>query len=197
MYEKILLPLDGSTLSESALPYARLLATALRVPVELLQAMDPDLLAVLGHPRYVEREPSLEAIVKERQLRYLTTVERLFPAPVRVSGAVEVGSAEELILATARTAPNTLVVMATHGHLRLYDARADSQRQLSPTSINWRKVTRAQMRRYAIKQDPGVWNALGKLKFVFPNSYTCTFMIPQRLSCLRNRNVCSATVVFA
>ena len=27
------------------------------------------------------------------------------------------------------------------------------------------------MRRYAIKQDPGVWNALGKLKFVFPNSY--------------------------
>jgi len=116
MYEKILLPLDGSTLSESALPYARLLATALQVPVELLQAMDPDLLAVLGHPRYVEREPSLEAIVKERQLRYLTTVERRFPAPVRVSGVVEVGSAEELILAKARTAPNTLIVMATHGH---------------------------------------------------------------------------------
>ena len=116
MYEKILLPLDGSTLSESALPYARLLATALQVPVELLQAMDPDLLAVLGHPRYVEREPSLEAIVKGRQLRYLTTVERRFPAPVRVSGAVEVGSAEEVILSKARTVPSTLIVMATHGH---------------------------------------------------------------------------------
>jgi murein L,D-transpeptidase YcbB/YkuD len=57
-------------------------------------------------------------------------------------------------------------------HMRLYDARAGSQRQLSPTSINWHKVTRAQMRRYAIKQDPGAWNALGKLKFVFPNSYS-------------------------
>ena len=33
------------------------------------------------------------------------------------------------------------------------------------------RSTRAQMRRYAIKQDPGAWNALGKLKFVFPNSY--------------------------
>ena len=56
-------------------------------------------------------------------------------------------------------------------HMRLYDARADSRRQLSPASINWRKVTRAQMQRYAIRQDPGAWNALGKLKFVFPNSY--------------------------
>ena len=100
MYEKILLPLDGSPLSESALPYARLLATALQVPVELLQAMDPDLLAVLGHPRYVEREPSLEEIVKDKNLRYLTKVERLFPAPVRVSCTGELGSAEELILAT-------------------------------------------------------------------------------------------------
>jgi nucleotide-binding universal stress UspA family protein len=98
------------------LPYARLLATALQVPVELLHAIDPDIIAVLGHPRYVEREPSLEAIVKERQLRYLTKVESLFPEPLRVSGAVELGSAEELILAKARTVPNTLVVMATHGH---------------------------------------------------------------------------------
>jgi murein L,D-transpeptidase YcbB/YkuD len=27
------------------------------------------------------------------------------------------------------------------------------------------------MQRYSIRQEPGAWNALGKLKFVFPNSY--------------------------
>ena len=116
MYKKILLPLDGSMLSESALPYVRFLATALQLPVELLHAIDPDLVAVLGNPRYVEREPSLEEIVKDKKLRYLTKVEHLFPAPLRVSCTVELGSAEELILAKARTAQNTLIVMATHGH---------------------------------------------------------------------------------
>jgi nucleotide-binding universal stress UspA family protein len=44
MYEKILLPLDGSTLSESAWPYAQFLARALQRPVELLHAIDPDII---------------------------------------------------------------------------------------------------------------------------------------------------------
>ena len=116
MYEKILLPLDGSPLSESALPYARFLATALQVPVELLHAIDPDIIAVHGHPRYVDDEKPLEEGLKDRSLRYLTKVESLFPEPARVSCSVELARAEELILAKAHTEPGTLIVMATHGH---------------------------------------------------------------------------------
>jgi nucleotide-binding universal stress UspA family protein len=116
MYEKILLPLDGSPLSEIALPYARFLATALHVPVELLHAIDPDIITVCSNPRYVSYEKSLEESLKDRNLQYLTKVESLFPEPARVSSSVEVSRAEELILAKARTEPDTLIVMATHGH---------------------------------------------------------------------------------
>src|SRR5262249_49054255 len=115
MYEKILLPLDGSPLSESALPYARCLATALHVPVELLHAIDPDIIAVCGNPRYVSSEQPLEENLKARHLRYLTKMESFFPEPAKVSCSVEVSNAEELILAKARTEPGTLIVMATHG----------------------------------------------------------------------------------
>ncbi|HEU4637760.1 MAG TPA: hypothetical protein VFS84_02815, partial [Candidatus Binatia bacterium] len=37
MYTKLLIPLDGSRLAEGVLPYARLLAHGLNVPVELLR----------------------------------------------------------------------------------------------------------------------------------------------------------------
>ena len=40
MFEKILVPLDGSKTAEAALPYARLLAEKLDCAVELLQVID-------------------------------------------------------------------------------------------------------------------------------------------------------------
>ena len=42
MYSKILVPLDGSHVSEQILPYARLFADAYGIPVELLRIADPD-----------------------------------------------------------------------------------------------------------------------------------------------------------
>src|SRR5262249_2962310 len=116
MYKKILLPLDGSPLSESAVPYARFLATSLHSPVELLHAIDPDIITVHGNPRYVSSEKSLEESLKERNLQSLTKVECFFPEPSLLSCSVEVARAEELILARAQTEPGTLIVMATHGH---------------------------------------------------------------------------------
>ena len=40
MYSRMLIPLDGSKLAEQALPYARCLAKALAIPVELLTTID-------------------------------------------------------------------------------------------------------------------------------------------------------------
>ena len=40
MYTKVIVPLDGSELSEQALPYARLVARSIAAPIELVQAYD-------------------------------------------------------------------------------------------------------------------------------------------------------------
>ena len=37
MYTRMLIPLDGSKVAEQVLPYARFLAKALKIPVELLE----------------------------------------------------------------------------------------------------------------------------------------------------------------
>jgi hypothetical protein len=42
MYNKIVVPLDGSNFSEQVLPYARVFADAYHAPVELLRITDPD-----------------------------------------------------------------------------------------------------------------------------------------------------------
>ncbi|MBM3947526.1 MAG: hypothetical protein FJ315_09060 [SAR202 cluster bacterium] len=41
MYERILVPVDGSPLSEQVLPYVRLLAKALKAKVDLLHVLEP------------------------------------------------------------------------------------------------------------------------------------------------------------
>ena len=40
MYTKILIPLDGSKTAEKVLPYARFVAGALKLPIELLAVVD-------------------------------------------------------------------------------------------------------------------------------------------------------------
>ena len=43
--------------------------------------------------------------------------------------------------------------------------------ELDATTIDWSKVSKKNMNRYHIRQDPGPDNALGTLKLVFPNKY--------------------------
>jgi nucleotide-binding universal stress UspA family protein len=40
MFTRILIPLDGSTAAEQIMPYARMLARRLKIPVELLAVVD-------------------------------------------------------------------------------------------------------------------------------------------------------------
>ncbi|WKZ57858.1 MAG: L,D-transpeptidase family protein [Bdellovibrionota bacterium] len=56
-------------------------------------------------------------------------------------------------------------------HMRLYDGWHSNARELAPSTMQWSTISPRQMGRYAIRQDPGPWNALGTLKFVFPNSF--------------------------
>ncbi len=57
-------------------------------------------------------------------------------------------------------------------HVRLFSSwRADAS-ELDSTVINWHTITEGQIAGYRLRQDPGPWNALGKIKFIFPNAYS-------------------------
>jgi murein L,D-transpeptidase YcbB/YkuD len=57
-------------------------------------------------------------------------------------------------------------------HMRIYDGWDSSAKEMSASGINWAEVSSQQIKGYAIRQDPGPWNALGRFKFVFPNEYS-------------------------
>ncbi len=57
-------------------------------------------------------------------------------------------------------------------HIRLFSSWFDDAVELDSTMIDWSSVSRAQMSRYKLRQDPGPWNALGRVKFVFPNHHS-------------------------
>lgn len=115
MYTKILVPLDGSRLSEGILPYARSFARALKAPVELLHVIGPEVISTFTDPgrgRYVD---VVEADLKRDGREYLKRVAGSFAEPSRVSGSVEIGSAAEVIVEKGSAQPETLIAMATHG----------------------------------------------------------------------------------
>jgi L,D-transpeptidase YcbB len=55
--------------------------------------------------------------------------------------------------------------------IRLFSSWQADAVELDSTAIDWSTVTRSQMARYKLRQDPGPDNALGRVKFVFPNKY--------------------------
>ena len=95
MFEKILVPLDGSSVAESALPYARFLAERLDCQAELLRVIEPEEEARLADG-------------------YLAEIAKSFPHD-RVPYRSRPGIAAEVILETAAQDPNTLIVLASHG----------------------------------------------------------------------------------
>ena len=102
MYKKILLPLDGSTLAEQILPYARVFAETYGIPVTLLRVSDPEAMSVYGH-----RIQGAEYL-KKVSARYL-------PASIPVEHVVELGKPAEIIVELAKAEPACLIAMATHG----------------------------------------------------------------------------------
>lgn len=102
MYTKLLIPLDGSRLAEGVLPYARLLAHGLNVPVELLRVDHPAQLA--------PHSPSIG------DLEYLQRVAESFAGIADVNCRVELGNPAAIIVDLAAAQSGTLIAMATHGY---------------------------------------------------------------------------------
>ena len=100
MYSKILVPLDGSSFSEQILPYARWVAGAYKIPVELLRITDPDVRPPFWPP--------------ETSDQYLKKVAAKF-FPSGAARIAEDGRPAEVITERAKSDPSCLIAMATHG----------------------------------------------------------------------------------
>jgi nucleotide-binding universal stress UspA family protein len=114
MYTRMLIPLDGSKVADQVLPYARFLAKALAIPVELLGVVDPVALAAFSNPARGRHLDTLVAETMSRAATYLETAARSFHG-AQVKCSVGKGRPENVVTEKAAADKNTLIVMATHG----------------------------------------------------------------------------------
>ncbi len=56
-------------------------------------------------------------------------------------------------------------------HIRVFSSWQENAVELDPLEIDWNTISPKKMNQYKFRQDPGKWNALGTMKFVFPNKY--------------------------
>lgn len=109
------MPLDGSKLAESILPYVKCLAEALELPVHLLYVKDPKLKASFSQPSQADD--------------YLKNVASSRLASFTVRCTVEIGRPAEVIVNAAACDPGSLITMATQ-------SRSEIQRWLLGSVAN-------------------------------------------------------------
>ena len=113
MFSGITVPLDGSSLAESALPYALALADAMGMPVTLVHAVPLPKLSLDYQLRY---DASDEATLLARAGDALEARARsLRGGGRRVASYVVAGDAAEEIVRYAERSDGRCIVMATHG----------------------------------------------------------------------------------
>ena len=122
MYEKILIPLDGSKVGESALPYVDNLLSKLspdvKVEVTLLQVIrlvHPHVVSGYEVPAIAYTEKEMEE-AKKKAIDYLNKAgETLRSKGAVVTARVGVGDASDEIIKTAEEINADLIAMSTHG----------------------------------------------------------------------------------
>ena len=114
MYQRMLVPLDGSELAEVVFPYAKELAGRLDLDVILLHASTPaEHEFIPMHQAYIERA----AEIVRRQAREVQESTGIQPEskPVEVRGELTEGYPEEEVLRYADENAVDFIIMATHG----------------------------------------------------------------------------------
>jgi nucleotide-binding universal stress UspA family protein len=114
MFDRMLIPLDGSKTAEDVLPYARRLAAGARVAVELLGVVE---MADIAEDIASNQAPYAGALVREavqNSTEYLEKLAQTFHNG-KVRYNVQQGRPEDIIIAAASADRATLIAMATHG----------------------------------------------------------------------------------
>lgn len=117
MLKRILVPLDGSTLSESILPYVIALAKGTGSEVELINVVSDPMMDVLGEaPVIWEEAPAIREAADNFARDYLSQKRgQLEGLGVNVKTTMEHGRASDEILRFAETNAPDLIAMSTHG----------------------------------------------------------------------------------
>lgn len=110
MFKHILVPLDGSTLAEAALPAAVSLASTHKVPVTLLHVIEQDAPGEIHHDRHLTDPAEAEEYLKEIARRFELQAEtHVHTAPVAdVAASIVSHAADEI-------SPD-LIILTSHGH---------------------------------------------------------------------------------
>jgi nucleotide-binding universal stress UspA family protein len=110
MFEKIVVPLDGSKLAEVALPYAEEMAGKTGSEIILLSVLQSE------EPREYENYHSYASKVVEATKRHTEKyIEKSERRGIKVGTATRVGSTAEGILDYVSIGSTKLIIMATHG----------------------------------------------------------------------------------
>ena len=117
MYRRIIVPLDGSTLAEQALPQAEALARLTGAPLHLVRVIDPAGLGALGTVTLHTDALTMELLLEDERIAARDYLERIEQNVREHQQAVTVeyrqGPAAQELLAI--TQPGDLLVMGTHG----------------------------------------------------------------------------------
>jgi nucleotide-binding universal stress UspA family protein len=117
VYERIVVPLDGSELAERALPHAAEMARLTGSPIHLVRVID--IVHLVGYGSFdlaIEHAAYDQTLAAEDRAarEYLTAIEHdLVDRGLRVTWEIRRGPVRKEITATVR--PGDLVVMASHG----------------------------------------------------------------------------------
>jgi len=115
MFKHILVPLDGSTLAEAALPAAISLASTYKVPVTLLHIIEQDAPGEIHHDRHLTDPAEAEEYLREIARRFDIQVDtHVHTAPVAdVAASIVSHAADEL-------SPD-LIILTLHGRSGMRD----------------------------------------------------------------------------
>lgn len=114
MYKKILVPLDGSPLSEAALPHAEAIAKSEGAEIILLR------IPMIPVTEFFARQPSIAIRIQQEEeaaaIDYINAkMNDLKKDHIKVTAITQVGSVSDTILSVAEENHADMIAMSTHG----------------------------------------------------------------------------------
>ncbi len=126
MFQHLLVPLDGSILAESSLPYAVALSQVLNAAVTLIHIIEHNAPQEVHGERHLQEENEAEAYLKQVASRY-------FPDQTRIATHVhteEVRNVARSIAEHAGEMAPDLIVMCTHGESGIFTLMGSIAQQM-------------------------------------------------------------------
>jgi nucleotide-binding universal stress UspA family protein len=118
MFKHILVPLDGSTLAEAALPAALSLAQMFKAPVTLLHVIEQEARDEVHRDHHLTEGAEAEAYLAE-------TVKRFFPADIKVNLHVHTSPvadvARSIVDHSSDEIQPDLIILCSHGNSGMHD----------------------------------------------------------------------------